>query len=270
MLVARRDPVLDHGAPNGPLSPSAVHDGGHVVSPPTRSSRFIAGLQIVGTVLGIPLGLASGYSIYWSNFSPEATCGSLRANIISVLDKNADASTLRLLVRKDVASFERSCAAVYPDAVAAFRTLLAKPVPIAVAKEMTPAKPVKAAAQATSTRRPMPGPQAESEKHLAAKTAATDVESKPVRSNSNADWLAAVRHALVDQEPVVRTQAAKAPTPLTLPPAVQPIGEPLPAPPQATLTLAPPTVTNATAPEGDDDHPVPPALIPNVGRGPAR
>ena len=135
MLSARRDPVLDHGAHDALLAHSraAGHAGAPAALRPTGFARFIAGVQILGTVLGIPLGLASGYSIYRANFSPEATCGTLRANIVSMLDKNADASTLRLLVRRDVATFERSCGAVDPDAVAAFKTLLRQPAAVAAA-----------------------------------------------------------------------------------------------------------------------------------------
>ena len=269
MLAARRDPILGHGAQDAALTPSAGHAGGHAAARPTGFSRVVAGLQILGTVLGIPIGLASGYSIYRSTFSPEATCGSLRANIISMLDKNADASTLRLLVRKDVASFEHSCAAVDPDAVAAFRTLLAKPPAVAVAKEAKPARPAKEvkevvhpapAERAARAQRPEP------EKRVAAKTAAPAAESKP--ANADADWLAAVRQALVEHTPVVRAEAAEAPAALTPPPAVLPMGNSLPAPAQvhAAPPLPPATsVANAPAPHSDDNHPVPPALIPNVG-----
>ena len=52
----------------------------------------------------------SGYSIYKSNFSAEASCQALRANIITMLDKKADASTLRMLVQRDLVTFERDCA----------------------------------------------------------------------------------------------------------------------------------------------------------------
>jgi hypothetical protein len=42
-----------------------------------------------------------------------------------MLDKKTDATTLRLLVQKDVVTFERECGAVDADAAAAFKTLLA-------------------------------------------------------------------------------------------------------------------------------------------------
>ena len=90
-----------------------------------RFAGLMTGLQIAGSLLALPVGLASGYSIYHANFSAEAQCQSLRGNIVSTLDKSADASTLRMLVRRDVAAFEASCGDVDPDAVAAFRTLFA-------------------------------------------------------------------------------------------------------------------------------------------------
>ncbi len=101
---------------------------GHGV-PRSRLSRFTGAVQLLGSLIGIPIGLVSAYSIYHSNFSVEASCQSLRANIIGMLDKKADAATLRALVRRDVVSFERDCAAVDTDAVTAFKTLLAEPVP---------------------------------------------------------------------------------------------------------------------------------------------
>ncbi len=115
MLVARRDPPLYSGAHEVP------HISGHHAAHAPHATRFMTALQMIGSVLAIPVGLASGYSIYHANFSPEARCQSLRANIISMLDKSADASTLRMLVRRDVVEFEGSCGAVDPDAVAAFQ-----------------------------------------------------------------------------------------------------------------------------------------------------
>lgn len=275
MLSARRDPIFDHGAHDAPSSPNTGQAGGHASSlaavRPTGFARFIAGLQIVGTVLAVPLGLASGYSIYRTNFSPEASCGSLRANIIAMLDKNADASTLRLLVRRDVASFERSCAAVDPDAVAAFKALLAKPATSAAVKEAKPAKAEKQVARPTPAERAM---RPESAKRVAADAASAD--TRRARTDPDADWLAAVRRALVERAPVTRAQAAESPMPLASPavqPNVQPMGKPLLAPAQAQPVPPLPSAAaeaGTPAPETDEAHPVPPALIPNVGPAPAR
>jgi hypothetical protein len=94
------------------------------------------------------------------------------------------------------------------------------------------------------------------------------VDAKPAaRANADAEWLAAVRHALVEHDPVVRTETESAPASL---PAVRPVGALLPLAPQAAPALPPATsVADAPAPHGDADHPVPPAPIPNVGSAPA-
>jgi hypothetical protein len=97
----------------GPLDP-----------PRSAFSRLTGGVQLLGSLIGIPLALVGGYSTWHANFSPEAKCQALRANIVSMLDRKADATTLRLLVQRDVAAFQRDCDAVDPDAVAAFKTLL--------------------------------------------------------------------------------------------------------------------------------------------------
>jgi len=268
MLAARRDPILGHGPQDAPL-PHRPAPSPLAPAATPAFTRFIAGLQIIGTVLAVPLGLASGYSIYRANFSPEAKCGSLRANIISMLDKNADATTLRLLVRRDVDTFEHSCAAVDPDAVAAFRTLLAKPTAVATAPKAD--KTVKEAKAA----RP-----AKVEKQLEKKTEKKVVHAAPAEhvahAKADADWLAAVRRALVDHAPVTRAQAAEvpaqyAPAPMA-PPVARPMGTLLSAPAQAQAAPPlPPATTVADAPKNDapknndESHPVPPALIPDVG-----
>jgi hypothetical protein len=118
MLVATRDPMPSPGAHDGSSRPPH-----HPVG--TRSSRFMTAMQIAGSVLAIPVGLASAYSVYRANFSVDTTCQALRANIISMLDKKLDPTTQRMLVRHDVETFEKSCRSVDPDAEAAFRTLLA-------------------------------------------------------------------------------------------------------------------------------------------------
>ncbi len=130
MLVARRDPPFHSGAHEASHA-SGLHLG-HAAHP----TRFMTALQVIGSLLAIPVGLASAYSIYHANFSAEAQCQSLRGNIIAMLDKSADASTLRMLVRRDVEVFETTCGAVDPDAVAAFKMLLARktaaPAPVSV------------------------------------------------------------------------------------------------------------------------------------------
>ncbi|HEY0301986.1 MAG TPA: hypothetical protein VGC36_11655, partial [Rhizomicrobium sp.] len=55
-------------------------------------TRVVSTAQIVGSLLAVPLGLASGYSMYKANFAVDTTCQTLRGNIIAMLDKNVDAS----------------------------------------------------------------------------------------------------------------------------------------------------------------------------------
>ncbi len=114
MLIATRDDRVRHDAPQfGPAEPRR-----------SLSSRFTGSVQFLGSFVGIPLALLGGYATYSSNFSVEAKCQSLRTSIVSMLDKKADPSTLRLLMQRDVAVFQRDCGEVDPDAVAAFKNLL--------------------------------------------------------------------------------------------------------------------------------------------------
>jgi hypothetical protein len=134
MLTATRD--------DGPHA-HAVHYGPHV-PPRTLASRFTGAVQLVGSLVGIPLALIGGYSTYHATFSPEGKCQTLRANIVSMLDKKTDATTLRLLVQKDVVTFEQECGAVDADAAAAFKNLLASEKTTAVAHRVPPPAKVEA------------------------------------------------------------------------------------------------------------------------------
>ena len=111
MLAAHRDP----------FHPSAYE-------PKPSGSRFTRTmnvLQIAGALLAIPVGVGSAVTMYRSNFSVEATCQSLRGNIVALIDKRVDSATRHMLVRRDVESFEQACGGVDPDATAAFKVLLA-------------------------------------------------------------------------------------------------------------------------------------------------
>lgn len=272
MLVARRDPIPDDGAQHRPQA---------------RLTRAAGLLQITGTLLGIPVALVSAYSVYRSNFSTEAVCQSLRTNIVSVLDKSADAATVRALVRRDVAAFEQNCGAVDPDAVAAFKTLLtAKAAPPAAPKAaaLPPQPHVKNAASEPAHR---PEPSKQPAAKLAAKPAARPAvaESEPARHGaevSDANWLAAVRGALVTQE---HAQPHVEPAP-PVHAAVAPVRAPMPAEPAAAearsvpVNLAPPAPEGAPVPAApalppaasvaaapprtDPGHPVPPGSIPEA------
>ena len=118
MLVARRDP-FHPGAHDASFSHGADVAGGGA----PRLARTVSMLQVVGSLLAIPVGLASGYSIYRANFSVDTTCQGLRANIVSMIDKSVDAGTRRMLVSRDVERFEHTCGATDPDATAAFKAL---------------------------------------------------------------------------------------------------------------------------------------------------
>ena len=258
MLVARRDPISDDGTQ-------------HRSQPQARLTRAVGLLQVTGTLLGIPVALVSAYSVYHSNFSTEAVCQGLRTNIVSVLDKSADASTVRALVRRDVAAFEQNCGAVDPDAVAAFKSLLtAKAAPPPAAKAAPP--PVKNAAS-EPVHRPEPV------KQPAAKPAVA--ESEPARHGaevSDANWLAAVRGALVTHDPMpappAHTAVPVVPAPVPSEPAPSeargaPINLAPSAPELASGPAAPAlppaaSVAAAPAPKADSSHPVPPGSIPEA------
>jgi len=256
MLVARRDPISDDGTQ-------------HRSQPQARLTRAVGLLQVTGTLLGIPVALVSAYSVYHSNFSTEAVCQSLRTNIVSVLDKSADASTVRALVRRDVAAFEQNCGAVDPDAVAAFKSLLtAKAAPPPAAKAAPP--PVKNAAS-EPVHRPEPV------KQPAAKPAVA--ESEPARHGaevSDANWLAAVRGALVTHDPVPPRAEPTPPAHTAVPSEPGPSearGAPInlaPSAPELASGPAAPalppaaSVAAAPAPKADSSHPVPPGSIPEA------
>ena len=121
MLVAKRDPFHPGAHDN---SHSAFDLGARPARAP-RLARTMSVLQMVGTLLAVPLGIGSAYTMYRANFSAESTCQSLRVSIVAMLDKNVDAHTRHLLARHDVETFEKSCASVDPDATAAFKALLA-------------------------------------------------------------------------------------------------------------------------------------------------
>jgi hypothetical protein len=285
MLVATRDPVLHPGAHDA----SPRHDaaaGMPAGAAVPRVARFMTVLQMVGSLLAIPIGLASGYSIYRANFSVDTTCQTLRANIVSMIDKKIDATTRRMLVRHDVETFEKSCGGVDPDAEAAFKALLAAdktPAPAVAAAAPRAAAPPKEVA-----RKAEPHP-AVAAKRPTAHAAPVTVEAKPVRraaSVSDVRWLAAVRHALVTHAPERAPSAETAAAATVAPAAVQPVmpetrvvsrapapAMPLtqPAPVASFAPVLPPATSVATAParQADADHPVPPASIPEITSVPA-
>ena len=272
MLVARRDP---------PLHSEAADDLRVYGHPVRHTSRLMTAVQVISTLVAIPVGLASVYSIYRSNFTAEARCETLRGGIISMLDKSADASTLRMLVRRDVVTFETSCGAVDPDAVKAFKALLAakdapkaepkvvsRPAPAEPPKQVVrepvqkpvemakPAAPPKAAATAAEAKPAEAKPaEAKAAETKAAETKAA--EAKPVRRDaetSDANWINSVREALT-HAPAEQEQAAKA-LPETPPQPVETNLQPSPVPAVVQPPPAPPPAQARVVPEAPAAPPV--------------
>ena len=265
MLVARRDP-FHPGASDNSLS--------HAVTTPhhagTGFARALTVLQLAGALVAIPVGIGSVYSTYQSTFSPEATCKSLRVNIVRMLDKNVDAGTRHMLVRRDVEVFERTCGAFDPDATAAFKSLLAAEKAPAATMTVPRADSQTVVQQLqTVVRTVEPAPKA---KQTIAR--APGVATAPVQNDapvSDTAWLAAVRGALVSHErdsASAATPATAVPRESAAPPRV--LGELRVMPKLLDSPLAapalPPAAAVARVPtlQVDPDHPVPPAAIPET------
>jgi hypothetical protein len=284
MLVARRDPPF-HGDARD-IAP--VNFEANPGSRPPRVVRFVTVIQMIGSLLAVPVGIGSAYTFYRANFSPETTCQGLRNGIIAMLDKGVDASTRRILVRRDVESFEKSCAAVDPEATAAFKALLdaEKAPPVAAATPATKPQPNEAAPkEQVHKAEPRPQTTAKQAASNAQAPAAQNARREPAVSDTQ--WLDAVRQALVTHQPDARpAESSKArpmpqsparPTqrdvePSTSSPTTAPATAAPPTPaaatPAAAPTLPPPiAITPAPAQQNvaqpqTPDHPVPPASIP--------
>lgn len=207
-------PGTAHPAPHLGVGEAAAYQAGRA----SGLTRVVSTAQIVGSLLAVPLGLASGYSMYRANFSPEAACQSLRGNIIAMLDKSVDASTRRMLVRRDIAAFEESCGAVDPDAHAAFKALLAlPPAPVTAAVAPAPAPKLRAALPAAEVvRKVETKPETKTEPKAEAKAepkAEPKSEAKAEQRDaglSDTRWLAAVRQAIVAHGPAKADDADEA------------------------------------------------------------
>jgi hypothetical protein len=283
MLVARRDPPF-HGDARDSAPVNIEANSG---SRPPGVVRFVTAIQLIGSLLAVPVGIGSAYTFYRANFSPETTCQSLRSGIIAMLDKGVDASTRRMLVRRDVETFEKTCAAVDPEATAAFKTLLAaeKSPPVAAAAP-APKAPANESAPKEPVHKAEPRPQA------MPRSAATNAQAPAAQnvrrdaSESDTQWLDAVRQALVAHRPESRPVAISKARPVPQPSARPPQREAEQSAPSATAPAATATVPTATtvpavaptlpppvaiAPargqpnatqRQDPDHPVPPESIP--------
>ncbi|HEY1474324.1 MAG TPA: hypothetical protein VGF53_09605 [Pseudolabrys sp.] len=276
MLVARRDSIHPDAHEAAYLQGA---DLDRRAAP--RFNRTLGILQIVGSLLAIPVGIASAYSFYRANFSVETTCQGLRANIIAMIDKRLDASTRRILVGRDVEAFEQSCGNVDPDATAAFKVLLKT--------DKTPASGMAAAVPAAPTAQRVDAPPKPAVRKVESRpqqTASLPAEAWPAAAGarrdpaaSDAQWVDAVRAALLAhgaERPAAETaQAPVAPVPASPPakqetalPASAPVViAPAAAPVEASAAPAlPPAVTvgSQAAPQAAPDHPVPPGAIPDT------
>ncbi len=303
MLAATRDPMHDRGT----QAPAVSHGDyrSHAPMKAPRSTGVITALQMAGSVLAIPVALGSAYTVYQANFSPDLACQNLRAGIIAMIDKKIDAATRRMLVRRDVEAFEKSCGSFDPDAKAAFANLLAAPravvhVPVTPKADPAKAEPAKLETQKAEAQKAEPV-KAEPVKSEPAKETARKAEPRPApvakpspaesdTATSDARWLDAVRGALVTHaEPSTATPAPAAQTlgklvvpgqpaqktahqsPMPLPSWVA--EEPVRRAPEVAPALPAATVVPVPAPAehaADPDRPVPPAAIPEADGSNAR
>jgi hypothetical protein len=260
MLVAKREPLFHSGAYDGAAAGETDSRAG---GPVAGFTRLMVVLQLAGSLLAIPLGLASGYTIYRANFSPQATCQTLRGNILATLDKSVDATTRRMLVGHDVATFENTCAAIDPDAVAAFKRLLTAD---AKAPAASAAHAVAETRSQDVARKAEPRPAAAAREIAKVASAAA---AAPARRDDA--WVAAVRQALLTQgsEPALDSEPVKADAVIAAPPVVRPMPLDLRASRQVQTAVAvapalPPAAPATTARAPAMDHPVPPASIPEI------
>ncbi len=283
MLVARRDPPFHTGAHDA--APPNLGDFPSAKAP--QLARFVTVVQMVGSLLALPVAIASGYSFYRANFSSETTCQSLRTGIVAMLDKSVDAATRRILVRHDVETFEKTCGLVDPDATAAFKALLS--VEKTAARDVSPIAATPKAqrvetAPKEAVRKVEPQPQFVAKQPA---TIATPVVAEPLRREpgvSDTQWLDAVRQALATHKPeqptnpkteVPTTAAIANPQPAAIPvmravPHEKQSSTPLditpaPAIPAAAPALPPAIAVVPTPPlHVNADHPVPPGSIPDT------
>src|SRR6188508_1849067 len=245
MPVARRDPPFHGDArDNAPVNIEA-----NPGSRPPRVVRFVTVIQMIASLLAVPVGIGSAYTFYRANFSPETTCQTLRSGIVAMLDKGVDASTRRILVRRDVETFEKTCAAVDPEATAAFKALLAaeKSPPVAAAAS-APKAQANDSAPKEVVHKAEPKPQA------TPKPAATNTHAPAAQnvrrdsSESDTQWLDAVRQALVTHQPESQPVEAPKARPMPQPSARPAQREVEPLAPPATASKATATPAPAVAP----------------------
>ena len=106
-------------------------------------------VQIGAAALGIPAAAAGTYSAYQTYFTNVATCTSLRASILSTMEKKIPPDAKRTLLRKDVNEFENKCAETDPDGRTLFHHMLQESE---TALSSIPNAPLPAAVSASSSR----------------------------------------------------------------------------------------------------------------------
>lgn len=280
-LSERREPTFHAvGRDSNGLAPASDHHHAaalahHPIKPASHFTRFVSGFQALSTLIGVPIALASGYSLYRANFAPETACANLRASIVQMLDKNVDAATRRMLVKRDIESFEQSCGAVDPDAHAAFKTLLDADKPTSMA-----AKPQGIAKVPVATIKDTPKPSAKEPVKEAAREPGKEpgknelrpaiVEKKPVAvpqavaaapaaethpgGMSDTRWLDAVRSALVDP-PAEHKDVVAEPAPVK--PAKLEVAKPEAAKPEVAKVEPKPELVKAEPAKPDQLKPEP-------------
>jgi hypothetical protein len=97
--------------------------------PMISQQRLVTLLQICGAALGIPAAAAGSYTAYKTFFSPEATCQSLRTNILAIMERRIAPDAKHTLLRKDVTEFDKTCGDSDPDARAIFQAALQDATP---------------------------------------------------------------------------------------------------------------------------------------------
>ena len=260
-------------------------------------ARVVTAMQMIGSLLAVPVGIASAYSFYRANFAPETTCQNLRSGIIALLDKSVDAGTRRMLVRRDVEEFEKTCSAVDPDATAAFKSLLAaekSAAPAAPAASPAPSTPkvqrTEAAPPKEPVRKPEPRPQVTAKPPATnsapvnpAPVAAAPAVTEPAKRDpavSDTQWLEAVRQALVTRKPENPTpppakQVEPRPTEAAKPqsisaPPTRPVPQETVVPPSAARpvpqeTVVPPSAARPLPQETPPPAPPAPVAVPSAG-----
>src|SRR3974390_1767345 len=258
MLEARREPKFDGSLRDLPDSPPA-----YAAWHGSRLFSWVKVFQLVGALLAGPGAPGSASSLSRANFSPEPTCQSLRAGIISMLDKNVDASTRRALVRRDVEAFEQTCGAVDPDATKAFKALLAAdkelpagpaPVVTETKADQTEALPTETVRKAEPRQQPTKQPMAARREHTVSHRRGLDAVRRPVATRNSET--APERSKMMEAAPMLRPAQPI----VTVPAPALTAAAPAPLSPSTTPAPAPSVAPRLQA---DADHPVPPRAIPD-------